>query len=154
MKKIILLLMLLVLQTAYSKIESIEHFVEGEPHKNCKPGDKGCVINVDSIHYFGKSKNFFLKKDYKIPVGSLKDTLINIAKKEGFDVHWNLASDYVIPHSYVERNKTIPELFSIMTENLPIFTMFYIKNRMITVRPMYDKRESDTSDKYAIDSRK
>ncbi|MBP9722214.1 MAG: hypothetical protein KBD64_03530 [Gammaproteobacteria bacterium] len=119
------------------------------------PPPKGKNYDLkEGILYEQSTKNLFKKISYRFTIGSLKKNLVTLAERHDWRIDWALDTDYDIPREFVINNKTVPEIFAESTVHLPIKTMFYAKNKMITVMPMYDKKESDFSDEYSVDIRK
>ncbi len=146
------LVVLIFIQSAFA-ITSVEEYLD-EQHKKSNTTNNGYEMSPDGILYEPSTKKLFKTINYRFMVGSLKKNLVTLAERHDWRIDWNLDTDYVIPREFVVLNKTVPQIFSDATAHLPIKTMFYSKNRMITIMPMYDKKESDFSDEYSVDIRK
>lgn len=128
--------------------------VVGEIVKDAKRDDEDRYHVHDSgVYYENVTQDLFMKMDYKMQEGSLKLNLVNLAKKYGWKLIWNLDTDYDIPVGFIVKDKKMPEIFAEAIFHLPIKITFYSKNKVVFVQPMYDKRETDVGHKYSINSR-
>lgn len=108
--------------------------------------------NMDSTYgvYYGiNTKEKFQPTNYSLFVGSMRKNLDVIAKKHGWKLDWSMETDYDIPVAFNVQNKRLPELFSTITEQLPVKVTFYTRNKVIVVMPLFDKRESEIGHKYS-----
>jgi len=153
MRIILLLLTFLFLQPLWA-ITSFESYI-GENDSEESEKTKAIALEKATLGVFYEkgTKRTFKKINYKFKVGGLKANLLELTAKCGYKLHWNLDTDYDIPGEFTIRNKVLPEIIAEATTHLPIKTMFYTKNHMITMMPMYDKKESDFSDEYTVDTR-
>lgn len=110
-------------------------------------------VHDAGVYYENVTQDLFMNIDYKMQEGSLKANLINLAKKYGWKVIWNLDTDYDIPVGFLLKNRRMPEIFAEAIFHLPIKITFYSKNKVVFVQPMYDKRETDVGHKYSINPR-
>jgi hypothetical protein len=107
----------------------------------------------DGVYYENVTHEFFSPIDYFIQPGSLKLNMNNIAKKYGWKIIWNLDTDYDVPVGFPMKHTRVPEIFAELIFHLPIKIMFYTKNKVIFIEPMFDKRETDVGHKYSINPR-
>ncbi len=102
------------------------------------------------VFYHNISEDIFMKIDYVFKAGSLKTSLGELALKYKWNLIWEPRVDYDIPVQFDVKDKRLPEVFAEGLEHLPIKVIFYAKNKVIRVLPMYDKRESEFGSKFAI----
>lgn len=102
------------------------------------------------VFYHNIPADLFMKIDYVFKVGTLKENLERAAKQYGWKLMWELRVDYDIPVDFTVKDQRLPEVFAEALEHLPIKTVFYARNKVIRVLPMYDKRESEHGSKFAI----
>ena len=154
MRKIILLLALFLIKPAFA-IESPEASLGlSSSEESLKAIDKEIEDKTLGVYYEPGTKRQFKKMNYKFKTGSLRNNITALIHGSGYRLDWNLDTDYDVPSEFTIRNKTIPEIVAEATTHLPVKTMFYTKNRMVTMMPMYDKKESDFSDEYTVDTRR
>lgn len=154
MRTLILFVFLAFLQPLYA-IESPEAYAGiSSSEETVRDQIKELERTSLGVYYERDTKQHFKKIEYKFRVGSLKNNIHALVQKYGYKLHWNLDTDYDIPGDFVIKNKTLPEIVAESTVHLPIKTMFYTRNRLVTMFPMYDKKESDFSNEYTVDTRK
>ncbi len=154
MHKIILLLALFLMQSAFA-IESPEAFLGiTASEEDYKAEARDIEHKTSGVYYENNTKRLFKKMNYKFKTGSLRNNITALIHGSGYKLHWNLDTDYDVPAEFTIRNKNVPEIVAEATSHLPVKTMFYTKNRMVTMMPMYDKKESDYSNEYTVDTRR
>lgn len=102
------------------------------------------------VFYHNIPEDVFMKIDFTFKPGSLKKSLEEAATKYKWKLIWEPRVDYDIPVSFSVYSKRLPEVFAEGLEHLPIKVVFYARNKVIRVLPMYDKRESEFGSKFAI----
>lgn len=107
-------------------------------------------IHEDGVYYHNISSRLFAKINFNFQKGSLRNNLDRAAKEYGWKMIWELDTDYDIPAGFTVNHRRLPEVFANALIHLPIRVMFYSKNKVIIVLPMYDKRETEVGGKYTI----
>lgn len=114
--------------------------------KDKRKGD----VHESGVYYHEISPELFARQDFTFKKGSLKNNLNRLAKKSGWEMIWELESDYKIPSGFTIKKLRMPEIFADALVHLPIKVVFYSRNKVITVLPMYDKRETEVGGKYSV----
>lgn len=115
--------------------------------------DKEFHTHESGVYYENVTHDLFMQVNYTVRKGSLKENLERLCKKYGWQMMWELRTDYDVPVGFTIKNKRVPEIFAEAVLHLPIRVTFYTKNKVITIHPMYDKRETDVGTKYSINPR-
>lgn len=158
MKNLFLLIFILFAQPLLASVNLADKLLYDNPNDPIEDAEKIDELtvldepNMDSTYgvYYGvNTKKYFQQTNYTLFVGSMRKNLDVIAKKQGWKLDWSMETDYDIPVAFNVKNKRLPELFSTITEPLPLKVVFYTRNKVIVIMPLFDKRESEIGHKYS-----